>query len=205
MSKEDQPKYAKGDELAIVDGKSDIGVRGTIFWSGANKYGPGFRYGLKDEDGETYWVDEANLGTPEGAPAPAPKPPREAKPALEKGSYVEITGGKEGKGEKGEVFWVGDSKFGKGLRYGIRNDGGTTFWVDEDFVTLLNAPAKKPKEAGAAPSNAGNEFSDNFSDNEFSDDFSDDAPIGAPPPDDDAPFDDDDVRIDDDGFDDTPF
>lgn len=32
---------------------------GEVFWTGQNKYGPGMRLGVKDEAGETHWIDAA--------------------------------------------------------------------------------------------------------------------------------------------------
>ena len=213
-SAQSAPKWNKGDRAAIVAGrKNPLGIRGEVFWIGENKYGPGMRYGLKGDDGETYWCDETHLGSESDAP-PAPEPrPEDALPVLKKGSRVEITGGREGLGEKGEVFWVGDSKFGKGMRYGIR-DGDNTYWIDEQFVTLLSGPDEgggggdggRPSAGPVATDGAPPPLDDNFAD-EFSDDIDggwpsdDDAPlpdpdaapnVGEPPPDD-APMPDDDL------------
>ena len=175
--------------MAIAHGKANVGVRGEIFWAGANKYGPGFRYGLKDEHGETYWVDEADLGPVEGAPPPPPPkaaPSGPAKDPIAKGATVEITGGREGVGQSGEIFWTGDSKYGKGMRYGVKTSDGTTYWVDEAFVTQTAA-------APARSADASNDFRD--------------GPTSAAPPafDDEPPLDDDDVRFDADDFGDDGF
>ena len=164
-SEQSKPKYAAGDEVAIVGGKKNVGVRGVVFWTGENKYGPGFRYGVRDDDGEAYWVDEEKLGSPETAPPPPDKEPYVGKPELAKGTRVEITGGREGKGETGDVFWVGDSKFGKGKRYGVRGDDQETYWVDEKDLEVLREPSAD--EAAPAANRA--------------------APTGAPP-NDDAPL-----------------
>lgn len=187
------PRYSKGDQLAIAHGKADVGVRGEIFWSGANKYGPGFRYGLKDQSGVTYWVDEADLGPIEGAP---PAPPPKAAPSgppqdpIPKGATVKITSGKEGVGESGEVFWTGDSKYGQGMRYGVKTPDGTTYWVDGMFVTqTADAPARASSE------------SDEFRDGPAARS----TPQSAPPADDEPPIDDDDVRYDADDFSDDGF
>lgn len=207
-SAEGAAKWNKGDRAAIVAGrKNPHGIRGEIFWVGDNKYGPGKRYGLKGDDGDTYWCDETHLGAEADAPPPPEPRPEDARPVLKKGSRVEITGGREGVGEKGEVFWVGDSKFGKGMRYGVR-DGDATYWVDEQFVTLLEAPA----EDGSANAGGGAVATDGAPpplDDDFSDDldgganfggFDDGPPLPDPdaagaqgPPPDDAPFPDDDM------------
>ncbi|MFT5353201.1 MAG: hypothetical protein ACI9KE_000399 [Polyangiales bacterium] len=227
-NEKDAARFSKGDQLAIAHGKSNVGVRGEIFWTGANKYGPGFRYGLKDENGETYWVDEADLGPIEGAPpAPARKaaPTGPAKDPIAKGATVEITSGKEGVGQSGEVFWTGDSKFGQGMRYGVKTPDGTTYWVDGMFVTqTAGAPAGGSNEFREAPrsKSGSNDFSDGgfsdggFSDSGFSDNEFSDAPASTPaaPPSfgDEPPLEDDDVRYDADDFgggefsdDDSPF
>ena len=232
---ESGPKYDKGTSMAIARGKANVGVRGTIFWSGANKYGSGFRYGLKDDSGATYWVDEADLGSPEDAPpappsAPQAKPPAGAngggpKAPLEKGARVEITGGREGVGAEGEVFWTGDSKFGEGMRYGVKSDEGTTYWVDGAFVNeLAGAPKGSGSKGSAKPSGSRRDDASAFRDDrdDFRDEFSDDLPsaqaiagevdvdpasMPEPPPMDDAPFDDSDFRDDAplDDPDDLPF
>jgi hypothetical protein len=133
---ETKAAFSKGERAAIVAGARDVGVRGEVFWIGENKYGPGMRYGLRGDDGATYWVDEAHLGAEEGAP-PAPKPTASSSPRLEKGDAVEIVGGRDA-GKRGEVFWVGESKYGKGMRYGVRGaDDEETYWVDEGQVVRV--------------------------------------------------------------------
>ncbi|MFK7988160.1 MAG: hypothetical protein AB8I08_19220 [Sandaracinaceae bacterium] len=190
------PKYEKGDRAAIVAGrKNPIGTRGSVFWIGENKYGPGFRYGFRGDDGETYWVDETHLGSEDDAPPPPDAPP--PKPELEKGTYVVITGGREGVGEKGEVFWSGPNKYGPGFRYGVRGEGDASFWVDGQHVEVTegSAPPRQEKPSGGAgPRMDDAPLPD-------SNEFADEAPIydggpasAAPPPDpgfDDAPFPDD--------------
>jgi hypothetical protein len=57
-----------------------------------------------------------------------------AEESIEKGSRVEIVGGRSGQGAKGEVFWVGPSQYGPGERYGVRGDDGETYWVDGRHV-----------------------------------------------------------------------
>src|SRR5690606_33405463 len=61
-----------------------------------------------------------------------------------KGERVAIVGGKQGQGMRGEVFWIGESRYGKGARYGIRGDDAETYWIDEQHVgaeTDVPAPA----------------------------------------------------------------
>jgi len=162
-------EFEKGDRVAVHRGK-DAGVRGEVFWIGENKFGDGMRYGVRGDDGETYWVDEEQVGKEDGAPPP-PKPKPEG--ALAKGDAVEITQG-AGTGTRGEVFWVGKSKFGDGMRYGVRDADGEAHWVDDHQVKSLGGGAKK---------SGGEKEKD------------------APPPEDDAPFpDDDDFVGDDDDF-----
>lgn len=185
--------FDKGDRAAIVGGRKGVGVRGEVFWIGENKYGSGSRYGLRGDDGDTYWIDETHLG-PEGDAPPTPE--YEAKPVLEKGTHVAIVKGSDA-GKEGEIFWVGDSKFGPGMRYGVRGDDAETYWADERQIEVREAPAKK----ASAPSKAGPADDAPFPSDDFDeaprDDF--DAPFddGGKPvtgaDDFDAPFPDDDV------------
>jgi len=86
------------------------------------------RYGLRGDDGETYWVDEAHLGSEQAAPPPPQTAaPKSSKPPLQKGQRVVLLKGDT----SGEVFWTGQSKYGAGMRYGVRADDGQTHWVDD--------------------------------------------------------------------------
>jgi hypothetical protein len=178
--KKDAPAYGKGDRVAITGGRKGLGVRGDIFWVGENKYGPGWRYGLKGDDGETYWLDEANVGDEKGAPPP-PEGSQPSTEEFEKGDRVRIRAGDD-KGVVGSVFWVGESKFGKGMRYGIRGDDEETYWADQAQVEASDEPAPEGQASAR---------------NEFSDDAplpEDPGAFEAPPPEDDdfvgAPSDD---------------
>ncbi len=132
----DKPLFGKGDRAAIVAGRAGVGVRGSVFWVGENKYGPGMRYGLRSDDGETFWVDETQIGREEDAPPPPPRAPRDDSAiALEKGARVEITGGPS-VGVRGEVFWTGASRYGNGMRYGVRSEDGESHWVDSHQVRV---------------------------------------------------------------------
>lgn len=52
---------------------------------------------------------------------------------LEKGERVFVR--QLGKPDvRGKVTWVGPSKYGPGMRYGVRADGGGMHWVDEENV-----------------------------------------------------------------------
>lgn len=163
MSEEDAggAKFAKGDRAAILSGRN-AGVRGSVFWVGPNKFGEGMRYGLRDDHGTTHWVDGAELGAEADAPPPPEVPP---KPPLDKGARVRITGGRDA-GKTGEVFWVGESRYGPGMRYGVRGPGeDETYWVDEAQVELdesapSSAPAPAARDDSAAFRDAANEFVD---------------------------------------------
>jgi len=144
--------FAKGDRAAIVSGrKNPIGMRGQVFWTGENKYGEGMRYGLRGDDGVTYWCNEGDLGPEEGAPPP-PEIPQGPSETLEKGSRVSIVKGPSA-GTEGEVFWVGESRFGNHMRYGIKDEEGETHWADAPLIELLSAPSAS--SAGSTPSGDG--------------------------------------------------
>jgi len=100
-------------------GKADI--RGSITWAGPNRYGNGYRYGIRADDGSTHWVDEDGV-TPEAAPAPAG--------GIQKGSRVTVTGGPHA-GVEGDVYIVGDRD-----RFGVRDDDEETYWVDKKHLEL---------------------------------------------------------------------
>ncbi|HOX43977.1 MAG TPA: hypothetical protein PK668_10265 [Myxococcota bacterium] len=63
---------------------------------------------------------------------------------VKKGDRVVITGGKD-RGKAGVVFWVGPGKYGRGLRLGLRTDGGETAWAGLHEVEL-----EGPAQPGAA-------------------------------------------------------
>ena len=69
---------------------------------------------------------------------------------------------------------IPDSKYGKGMRYGVRADDQKTYWADDFEVEASDASAPEgaaqPRTGGAPPA-GGDEFSDG---NEFSDDSPDD-------------------------------
>lgn len=147
---DDAPKFDKGDRAVIRSGK-DAGTAGTIFWSGENKYGPGYRYGMRTDDGATLWVDEGQLG---GGDA-APPPPAPSSTTFDKGDRVKITKGPSS-GTEGEIFWVGDSKFGPGKRYGLKDDDGESHWADGHQVEASSskAPPRQARDRDASPSRA---------------------------------------------------
>lgn len=169
-------KFAKGDRVGIVGGRQGKGMRGEVFWIGESRYGKGARYGIRGDDGETYWIDEQQVGAETDVPAPELPEPGEP---LAKGTRVQITRG-EAAGTLGEIFWVGESKYGRGPRYGIRDDGGETHWIDGPGCEPSDAPAP----AAAARTEPANEFEDPPPPSARAADF-DDAPL---PTDDDLAF-----------------
>lgn len=96
-------------------GKADI--RGTITWVGPSRYGDGYRYGVRADDGSTHWVDEADI-TPEAGPATV------SADAIQKGTRVSVTKGPHA-GVVGEVYIASAAG-----RFGVRDDDEETFWVE---------------------------------------------------------------------------
>lgn len=133
----------KGTRVRITSGKGR-GVSGNIFWKGANKWGPGDRYGVRGDDGETYWVAESDV-EPDGSKAPPPP----TGPTFDKGDRVRFKNrGEEG---TGTVFWVGKSRNGPGQRLGINDDHGEdAVWLDAHRCEpLADEPNQAPQ--GDAP------------------------------------------------------
>jgi len=48
---------------------------------------------------------------------------------------------------RGDVTWVGPSKWGDGWRYRIVDEGGSQHWVDENDITVESTPASADPEA----------------------------------------------------------
>lgn len=140
------PRFDKGERAAIVGGNKPLGTRGEVFWVGENKYGPGMRYGLKADDGRTYWLNDEEIGSEDGAPPAPPDKPKSDKPELDKGTRVKIVGTKDA-GAEGEIFWTGQSRYGPGMRYGVK-DGEETYWVDEENVEVIAMPDTGGSDAG---------------------------------------------------------
>ncbi|NVB41105.1 hypothetical protein G6O69_24915 [Pseudenhygromyxa sp. WMMC2535] len=77
---------AKGAQVVITKG-DDAGTCGEVFWTGKSKFGPGLRFGVKDEAGKIYWAGEGELEhaspaaplsqTASPAQTPGPAPARE--------------------------------------------------------------------------------------------------------------------------------
>ena len=62
--------------------------------------------------------------------------------ALGKGARVRVTGGKQGVGSTGTIFWIGDDKFNPGQkRFGVRADDGETLWISDAHVEELSGSA----------------------------------------------------------------
>ena len=121
----------KGNRVRILKGKGKD-QDGTVFWTGANNYGPGIRLGVRNDDGDTFWVNEDQVEVIEGEVGEV-APPTPSGPAPEKGDRVRWS--RDG-GGTGVVFWVGESKGGS-LRVGIKNDeDGETVWMFADRVSL---------------------------------------------------------------------
>ena len=131
----------KGERVENTGGRDGVGQNGEIFWKGPNKFGPGERYGVRTDDGATFWVVEADLQR-SGAPSTAPPDTGET---YAKGDRVSVTQG--GVESVGNVFWLGDSKAG-GQRLGIKPDSGEeAIWIDARFVRRLGADAAPRKSA----------------------------------------------------------
>ncbi len=123
----------KGDRVKIVDGNGS-GQHGEVFWTGANKWGPGSRLGVRGDDGETYWVNEDDT-EPSTAEAPAPDPGE----TFQKGDRVAFT--QRGQQGEGAVFWTGKSRSG-GQRLGVRpDDSEDAVWLDARFARRVEQQA----------------------------------------------------------------
>ena len=129
MASDAAPKFGKGDRIRITQGPAE-GVTGTIFWKGENKYGPGERYGVRGDDGETHWIDGASV---EATDAAVPEGP-----TFERGDRVKFrVQGQEG---TGTVFWTGQNRHGPGQRLGVNPDGAD----GRDDALWLDARAARP-------------------------------------------------------------
>lgn len=138
----------KGDRVEITGGRKGKGKTGTIFWKGPNKFGPGERFGVRGDDGETYWVVEDHV---EKTTVAAPAAP-EQKHTFNKGDHVKIVRGDVP--VYGSVFWIGDSKMG-GQRLGVRGDEDEqTHWIDARYCEPAGDDAPVP----ASPSGGGGSY-----------------------------------------------
>ncbi len=129
----------KGSRVRILKGKGKE-QEGTVFWTGANNYGPGIRLGVRNDEGDTFWVNEDQVEVIEGEVADV-SPAKPDGAALEKGGRVRWS---QDGGGTGVVFWVGESKGGS-LRVGIKTDeDGETVWM---FADRVKAEAEAAGEA----------------------------------------------------------
>lgn len=94
------------------------------------------------------------------APKPAQKSAPESKGAdtselgdVAKGDRVKIIGGKQGVGEVGDVFWLGENKYGPGIRAGVKTEDGKTYWVDTNELGTPDAVVSE-SEIEAAKENS---------------------------------------------------
>ncbi len=133
----------KGDRVKILEGKG-CDQHGEVFWTGPNKWGAGLRLGVRGDDGETYWVGEADT-EPSTERPPAPEPAE----SFEKGDRVAFT--QRGQQGEGTVFWTGQGRTG-GQRLGVRpDDSEDAVWLDARFASRAAPPAPAAPAAPAAP------------------------------------------------------
>lgn len=110
----------KGDRVFVRQlGKPD--VRGKITWVGPNRYGPGMRYGIRDDGGAMHWADETSVEREATEPGPG---------EIQKGSRVRVVGGAH-EGVIGDVFLCPPTG-----RVAIRDDDEETYWVERDLLEL---------------------------------------------------------------------
>lgn len=122
----------KGDRVQITGGRQGKGKTGTIFWKGPNKYGGGDRFGVRGDDGETYWVSSDDVESSQSA-EPQPDPGH----TFSKGDRVKYT--VRGQRGIGSVFWIGESRSGPGQRLGVRpDDAEEAVWLDARQAELLD-------------------------------------------------------------------
>lgn len=119
----------KGTRVVVVKGRKAVGTTGTVFWIGDNKFGEGKRAGIEGDDGETHWISVEYLEETDGA-APEVEPPQ-------KGDGVAWMDGDQRL--TGTVFWVGESKSGRGYRVGVKDEAGETIWLDARQIEVDSA------------------------------------------------------------------
>lgn len=132
----DAPKIDKGARVRVTEGPKE-GVTGTVFWKGPNKYGPGERFGVRGDDGQTHWIDGATLALTD-AEVPTGH-------TFDRGDRVAF---KDGDGERfGTVFWTGKSRHGPGQRLGVNPDGAE----GRDDAVWIDALAARPLDPADDP------------------------------------------------------
>lgn len=137
-SKGGERAFGRGEEVKIIGGAEGLGVVGEIFWWGDSKFGEGMRAGVRGPGDVTYWVDEEHLGWPdEDVPEEALAAAAD-QPSFGKGDRVRILDGKDA-GTEGVIFWWGESKYGDGMRAGIKTDSEETVWSDASSLEPVEA------------------------------------------------------------------
>ena len=155
-------KIVKGMRVKIHSGTNRL-REGTVFWLGDGNKGPRCgiktdedetlwadvadvrptavvdtgRKEIEDEETDDAAGDEADkfiAAATKRKPVAAKKTtaPEPAKPSsLEKGTKVRWSKGRQS--GTGTVFWLGQNKFGEGMRAGVKDDEtGETVWADAD-------------------------------------------------------------------------
>ena len=125
-------KIKKGSRIEITGGDNGVGTCGEVFWIGASRYSDGERYGVRGDDGDTYWVDDSEVQATN-----KPPPVEAAGPTFRKGDRVFFNNG--GRRGTGTVFWIGQSRTGPGQRLGVRDDNpddpdNDAVWIDARFA-----------------------------------------------------------------------
>ena len=108
-------------------------MTGTVFWTGPDQYSDGLRIGVRGDDGQTHWLNAEHVEALEPGDDPGPA---EAE-TFDKGDQVSVE--VEGEPVEGEVFWVGENKYGPGQRLGVRDRDGETHWVDAARATRIES------------------------------------------------------------------
>jgi hypothetical protein len=137
----------RGDRVLVVRGRKAQGEEGTIFWYGPDKYGDGMRAGIKTDAGETHFLKAEYLKLIEQAEQDAGEersPSGESAVELRKGMRVRWQDG--GQSGEGELFWVGENKYGPGLRVGITDDDKQKHWLNENQVQVIDPDPEGPGE-----------------------------------------------------------
>lgn len=122
----------KGTRVVVIGGRKAKGVTGTVFWTGPDQYSDGLRVGVRGDDGETYWLRAEQVEALEADDDAGPAANAEI---FEKGDRVSWEA--EGEALEGEVFWIGENKFGPGQRLGVRDAGGEAHWLDAVRATRI--------------------------------------------------------------------
>ena len=137
-------KIGKGTRVRVVSGQKSVGITGTVFWTGPDKYDEdNLRLGVRADDGETLWLSQSVVEEVSGKEAELPP----AGPPPNKGDRVQW----KNRGDTGEgtIFWVGQNKSGPGYRVGVRlDDQEDPLWLDARQIEVMDTP---PRATGALP------------------------------------------------------